>query len=82
MQRTRRRNHHDAMVRVSFSLPRTLVESLDAALIGNHESRSAAIRRLIEDALWEAKDRADDAAFVESYRRQPQTADFSDSPWE
>jgi metal-responsive CopG/Arc/MetJ family transcriptional regulator len=80
--------------RVTITLPPKLLEALDAKLTGEEDTRSAVIRRLIEDALREADEREDVARYIRSYREHPQTeeeygwsdeatfAALRDLPWE
>ncbi|MGI8926069.1 MAG: CopG family ribbon-helix-helix protein [Tepidiformaceae bacterium] len=58
--------------RVSISLPSELLHSFDALLVEDREGRSGAIRRLIESALREAREREDVERWIESYRNDPQ----------
>lgn len=59
--------------RVTVSLPTTLLEAADGELAEEDESRSSMIRRLIEAALKEAKERKDVERYVRAYTEQPQT---------
>jgi metal-responsive CopG/Arc/MetJ family transcriptional regulator len=59
--------------RVTVTLPAKLVEGLDHKLTEPDETRSAAIRRLVNRALREAKDREDEERWVQGYLEQPQT---------
>jgi len=58
--------------RVTISLPSELLHSFDALLVEDREGRSSAIRRLIESALREAREREDVERWIESYRNDPQ----------
>lgn len=59
--------------RVTISLPAPLLDAVDAQLTRPEETRSAVIRRLIEQALREGRERADVEQWVRSYREQPPT---------
>lgn len=59
--------------RITISLPAPLLEAMDAKLARAEESRSAIVRRLVEEALRAAKEREDVQRWVRSYREQPQT---------
>lgn len=61
------------MTRFTISVPISLLEALDERLTGDGESRSAVIRRLLEEALRRTEVRAAVAQYIEGYRAQPQT---------
>ena len=63
--------------RVTVSLPMPLLEALDAKLARPDETRSAVFRRLVEEALREADERADVARWVRAYHDQPPSDDES-----
>ena len=58
--------------RVTVSLPLTLLDAIDRTLARPAESRSAVIRRLIEDALRADTERRDVEQYIRSYRDDPQ----------
>ncbi len=64
---------------LTLSVPTELLEAMDRKLVRGGESRSAVIRRLIEDALRVAEDREEVERWVQSYRDMPQTED--EAPW-
>lgn len=66
--------------RVTISLPTDLLEGVDNQLAQPDETRSAVIRRLIEQALRDARQRDDVEAWVRSYRERPQ-AEEDDGLW-
>lgn len=59
--------------RVTVSLPTQLLEAVDRTLLKGEENRSALVRRLLEEALREAKEQEDIDRFIRAYREQPQT---------
>ena len=59
--------------RLTISVPTRLLEALDQKLTRDGESRSAVIRRLVEEALQDAEEQEDARRYVNSYREQPQT---------
>ena len=61
--------------RVTISVPLGLLDALDQKLTREGESRSAVVRRLIEEALRDAEEQEDVARYVQAYREQPQTED-------
>jgi metal-responsive CopG/Arc/MetJ family transcriptional regulator len=77
-----RQSHHSRDIeRFTVSIPPGVLKALDTTLTRPGESRSAAVRRLIEEAARAAQDEADIASFVAGYREQPQTDEefgFSD----
>ncbi|MFN0145034.1 MAG: hypothetical protein ACKVT1_00870 [Dehalococcoidia bacterium] len=79
MAKTVMHAQHQAATRERFtvSIPLWVLQSLDSELTLPGESRSAAVRRLIEEAARAARERADIARFVEGYREQPQTVEES-----
>jgi metal-responsive CopG/Arc/MetJ family transcriptional regulator len=50
-----------------------LVEAADRKLVRGSESRSAMIRRVLEEALRAADEKEDVERYVRGYREQPQT---------
>ena len=61
--------------RFTISVPTRLLEALDQKLTRDGESRSAVIRRLVEEALQDAEEQGNIARYINSYREQPQTED-------
>ena len=61
--------------RVTISLPTPLLEAVNSTLLKGEENRSALVRRLLEEALREAKEQADIDRFIRAYKEQPQTED-------
>lgn len=59
--------------RFTVSVPSDLLEALDEKLVRDAESRSAVVRRLVEDALRELEEQEDIERYIEGYRKQPQT---------
>ncbi|MGH2585904.1 MAG: CopG family ribbon-helix-helix protein [Dehalococcoidia bacterium] len=59
--------------RFTVSVPGDLLEALDEKLVRDAESRSAVVRRLVEDALRELEEQGEIERYVEGYRKQPQT---------
>lgn len=60
-------------IRLTVTMPAKLLERLDTKLAREDESRSAVVRRLVEDALWEMEEREKDEQFIRAYTEQPQT---------
>jgi metal-responsive CopG/Arc/MetJ family transcriptional regulator len=58
---------------LTISLPIELLEALDQRLSRDHEGRSAVIRRLIEDALWQIEDQKKVERWIRGYTEHPQT---------
>ena len=58
--------------RITISLPTGLLEAVDNELKGE-ESRSAAIRRLLEDALRKSQEQREIERYIRGYREDPQT---------
>jgi metal-responsive CopG/Arc/MetJ family transcriptional regulator len=63
------------IARLTISLPADLLEAVDRKLARDSESRSALIRRVLEDALREAEEREDVERYIRGYQEQPQTED-------
>ncbi len=61
------------VTRLTISLPARLLEAAEERLVAPDESRSAFIRRLIEEALREAEEQSDVERYVRGYRERPQT---------
>ncbi len=59
--------------RLTVSLPADLLEALDHKLMKKDESRSALVRRLLEDALREVEEQERVERYVRSYLDDPQT---------
>jgi Arc/MetJ-type ribon-helix-helix transcriptional regulator len=70
---TMNRTDTPAVSRVTISVPTKLLESVDNELVQEGETRSGLIRRLLEKALREAKEREDIERYVRGYREEPQT---------
>ena len=64
-----------AVTRFTVSVPRSLLRALDEQLVKNGESRSAVVRRLLEEALRAERERDDIERYVHGYREDPQTED-------
>jgi Arc/MetJ-type ribon-helix-helix transcriptional regulator len=78
-----------SLSRFTVSLPRSLLRAVDEKLIGEGETRSALIRRLLEEALRdareqalrEARERADIERYIRGWQEQPLSdEDFIWSP--
>lgn len=79
--------------RVTFSVPAEVLVSLDNQLTLPGESRSATVRRLIEEALQRCHEEEESQRFIRAYEEQPQTeeefgytdavslASFAELPW-
>jgi len=73
----------DDTMRVTVTLPASLVRELDAQLVNGYASRDEAVRHLIEDALSrerarlarEAARRAESEQYVREWRENPLTED-------
>jgi metal-responsive CopG/Arc/MetJ family transcriptional regulator len=63
------------MVGVTLSLPGSLVHALDDRLTRDGESRSAAVRRLLELAVHALDEQGKIDRYVAGYRERPQTED-------
>lgn len=61
--------------RVTVSLPTELLEEADQKLAKGEESRSALVRRLLEDALRRAREQENIERYIRGYREDPQTQD-------
>ncbi len=61
------------MIRLTVTMPAKLLEDLETKLAREDESRSAVVRRLIQNALWLVEEREKDEQFVRVYTEQPQT---------
>jgi metal-responsive CopG/Arc/MetJ family transcriptional regulator len=59
--------------RLTIRMPPKLLEALDQKLAQPGESRSATIRRVLEDALREEQAPTDIERYLQGYRDQPQT---------
>ncbi len=62
-----------ALARITISLPETLLHTAEAKLGHGEASRSALIRRILEDALKDAEEREQVEQYRRSYTEQPQT---------
>ena len=61
------------VTRFTISVPNELLEAVDNKLIRGDESRSAAVRRLLEDAVREAEEQEEIDRYIRGYREYPQT---------
>lgn len=59
--------------RFTVTIPAEMLEALDQKLTREEDTRSAVIRRLVEDALREVDEREDVERWIRSYREHPQT---------
>ncbi len=59
--------------RFTVSVPSGLLEEVDQKLAGGAKSRSAVVRRLLEEALRALEEQEQIEQYVTAYRRQPQT---------
>lgn len=59
--------------RLTISLPADLLEAMDRKLTRRDESRSALVRRLVEEALHEVEEQEKIERYVRSYLDEPQT---------
>jgi metal-responsive CopG/Arc/MetJ family transcriptional regulator len=59
--------------RITISLPRELLQDVDRRLVRHNETRSAAMRRVLQDALHDLREQEDIDRYVRSYRENPQT---------
>ena len=64
--------------RFTVSVPTVLMEAVDKELIKGNRSRSALIRRLLEEALRQAQEREEVKRYIQGYQEQPQTAEEFD----
>jgi metal-responsive CopG/Arc/MetJ family transcriptional regulator len=61
------------MARVTITLPEVLLEDAERNLAEEDETRSALIRRLIEQALKAEQESKDVEQWIRAYQEQPQT---------
>ena len=61
------------MSRLTVTLPTEMLAAIDQKLTREDDTRSAVIRRLVEDALHEVDERADVERWVRGYIEHPQT---------
>ncbi|MEK7214494.1 MAG: ribbon-helix-helix protein, CopG family [Chloroflexota bacterium] len=59
--------------RITISLPAQLVDALDHRLAHEEESRSAVVRRILEQALKDAEEKEQIEQWIRAYTEQPQT---------
>lgn len=59
--------------RITISLPTQLVEALDHKLAHEEESRSAVVRRILEQALKDAAEQEQIEQYIRGYTEYPQT---------
>lgn len=62
-----------ASSRLNVTVPVDLLDAVDRVRARHGESRSAFVRRLLEQALADADERAAVERYVRGYRDQPQT---------
>lgn len=63
----------EGVSRFTVRVPRGLLEAVDQKLAGGRQSRSAVVRRLLEDALRDFDEQQAIERYVQGYREQPQT---------
>jgi metal-responsive CopG/Arc/MetJ family transcriptional regulator len=68
-----------SITRLTVAIPTELVEAMDQKLVRGSESRSAVIRRLIENALSLVEEPEATERWKQSYREAPQSEDYA--PW-
>lgn len=61
-----------AISRFTVSVPTALLEAVDRELVDG-ETRSAVVRRLLEEAVRDAREREDVARYIRGYTECPQT---------
>ncbi len=61
------------MTRFTVSIPAELLEALDTTLTKGKENRSAALRRILEEAVRAEQERREVERYVAGYRERPQT---------
>jgi metal-responsive CopG/Arc/MetJ family transcriptional regulator len=61
--------------RFTVSVPKDLLEALDQELVRQGETRSAVIRRLLEQALRETEQEADVRRYIRGWQENPQTSE-------
>ena len=59
--------------RFTVTIPAEMLEAIDQKLTREEDTRSAVIRRLVEDALREVDEREDVKRWIQAYRDHPQT---------
>jgi metal-responsive CopG/Arc/MetJ family transcriptional regulator len=69
-----------SLSRFTVSIPSSLLEAVDEKLVGAGETRSAVVRRLLEEALRDAQEQADIERYVRGWQEQPITEE--DVLWE
>jgi metal-responsive CopG/Arc/MetJ family transcriptional regulator len=62
-----------SLSRLTVSVPSSLLRAVDEKLVGKGETRSAVIRRLLEEALRDAQEQADIERYVRGWQEQPMT---------
>ena len=80
--------------KIAISLPEGVLSAMEKVCRQTGESRSAFIRRALEQAMAERKERSQIARYLEGYRRHPETrkevaaaaaaaaALLAEEPWE
>src|SRR5207247_8746394 len=66
-------SHMSGVSRFTVSVPTRLLEAVDRKLVKGDETRSAVVRRLLEEAVCEADEREDVQRWIRSYQEIPQT---------
>jgi hypothetical protein len=59
--------------RFTVSVPSSLLQAVDKQLVGDGETRSAVIRRLLEEALRDVEEQADIERYVRGWQEKPMT---------
>lgn len=59
--------------RFTVSVPSSLLEAVDRTLVNGDESRSAVVRRLLEEALREVEEQEDIQRYIRGWQENPQT---------
>lgn len=63
----------NTVARVTISVPTDLLQQLDHKLAKPGETRSAVVRRVLEEALRRAEEQREIERYIQGYREQPQT---------
>src|SRR5205823_2242737 len=66
-------SHMSGVSRFTVSVPTRLLEAVERKLVKGDETRSAVVRRLLEEALCEVDEREDVQRWIRSYQESPQT---------
>jgi metal-responsive CopG/Arc/MetJ family transcriptional regulator len=62
-----------ATSRFTVSVPTRLLEAVDRKLVKGDETRSAVVRRLLEEAVCEVDEQEDVQRWIRGYEENPQT---------